>query len=230
MTSWTTSALVILVGMSVGPHGLNLLSPSVLLLLDPVIAMALAMLGVCVGLGIGPRGPRLTTPAMLAIVAGIAMAVLRQSDGVALTLSTLGLAVVAVVIACAGWLLVGQADSEREQQVFVAGCLLLIGGSATYASMSSVFAGLFAGMMLNAGGRLARARFVQHLEYFQHPLFVVMLLAAGASLTLSREALAVIIVVAAFHAAGRGVADPFPVSAGLAAIAVALDIFRGAVR
>ena len=93
-----------------------------------------------------------------------------------------------------------------------------------------MFAGLLAGIVWSSGGDLARARIVQHLEYFQHPLVVVMLLAAGASITFSIEALAVLVIVAAFHAAGRPVANPFPVSAGAAAIAVALDVFRGALR
>ena len=73
-------------------------------------------------------------------------------------------------------------------------------------------------------------RIVQHLDYFQHPLLVVMLLVAGASITFSLEALAVVVIVTALHAVGRPIADPFPVSAGAAAIAVALDVFRGALR
>ncbi len=116
-----------------------------------------------------------------------------------------GIAGVAVVVAFAGWLLVGQADSEREQQVFVIGSLLLLGGGAAYTSLSAVFAGLLAGIVWNAGGDLARARIVQHLDYFQHPLLVVMLLVAGASITFSIEALAVVVIVAAFHAVGRPV-------------------------
>lgn len=221
---------MLLVGICAGPYGLNLLSPSVLLLLDPAIAMALAMLGVFVGLGIASRRPALTTPAALALLGGIAIAALRDTAPSAMVLMTLAIAGVAVMVAFAGWLLVGQADSEREQQVFVIGSLLLLGGSAAYASLSAVFAGLLAGFVWNAAGNLARARIVQHLDYFQHPLIVVMLLTAGASLTFSTEALAVMVIVAALHAVGKPVTEPFPVSAGAAAIAVALDVFRGAMR
>jgi hypothetical protein len=230
MTSWSTSALMLLVGICAGPHGLNLLSPSVVLLLDPAIAMALAMLGVFVGLDIAARRPELTTPAALAVIGGVAIAALRDAAPSAMLLMMLAIAGVAVVVAFAGWLLVGQADSEREQQVFVVGSLLLLGGSAAYTSLSAVFAGLLAGIVWNAAGNLARARIVQHLNYFQHPLIVVMLLAAGASITFSIEALAVMVIVAAFHAIGKPVREPFPVSAGAAAIAVALDVFRGIVR
>ena len=64
MTSMSTTALLVIVGIGAGPYGLNLLSSPVLLLLDPAIAMALAMLGVFVGLNIDARRPRLTTPAV----------------------------------------------------------------------------------------------------------------------------------------------------------------------
>ena len=230
MISWPASALVVFVGIIAGPHGLNLISRSVLLLLDPAIAMALAMLGIFVGLGLDAHRPRLTVPAGLALFAGVTAAALRQTDPSALTMALGGIAVVAIVIASAGWLLVGQTDSEREQQVFVVGSLLLIGGSAVYSSLSAVFAGVLAGAVWNAAGNLARARIVRHLEYFQRPLIGVMLVAAGASLVFSREAIALVIIVGAFHGAGRAVSAPFPVTAGIAAIAVALDIFRGALR
>jgi hypothetical protein len=229
MTSWSTSALL-LIGICAGPYGLNLLSSSVVLLLDSGVAMALAMLGVFIGLAIDPRRPRLTTPAALAVLGGVGLAVSRDTSANALALVGLGIVAFAVVVAFAGWLLVGQADSEREQQVFVIGSLLLLGGGAAYTSLSAVLAGLLAGLAWNVAGDLARARIVQHLDYFRHPLLVVMLLVAGASIDLSFEALAVLVVVAALHVAGRPVTDPFPVSAGTAAIAVALDVFRGAVR
>ena len=230
MMSWSTSTMLLLVGLGAGPYGLNLLSSSVLLLLDPLIVMALAMLGVFVGLGIDPQRPRLTTPAVLAVLGGLAMAAVRGSSPLELVFMAVGLAGVAIVVAYAGWLLVGQADSDGAQQVFVIGSLLLLGGGAAYASLSAVFAGLLAGIVWSSGGELARTRIVQHLDYFQHPLVVVMLLVAGASITFSIEALAVLVIVAAFHAVGRPVANPFPVSAGAAAIAVALDVFRGALR
>jgi hypothetical protein len=238
--AWTTSALVLLVGIAAGPHGLNLLSPSVLLLLDPLIVMALAMLGVFIGLAIEvrlrPGSPNpvaksaLSAPAVLALFGGIVMAALLEASPVAQVMTALGIAGVAIVVAYAGWLLVGQADSDREQQVFVIGSLLLIGGGAAYTSLSAVFAGLLAGIVWSSGGDLARARIVQHLDYFQHPLLVVMLLVAGASMTFSLEALAVLVIVAALHAVGRGVSEPFPVTAGTAAIALALDVFRGALQ
>ena len=229
MTSISTTVLLVIVGIGAGPYGLNLLSSPVLQLLDPAIAMALAMLGVFVGLGVDARRPRLSTPAVLALAAGVAVVVLRDSPPALMFVAILGIVAVAICVALAGWLLVGQTDSDREQQVFVIGSLLLLGGSAAYSSLSAVFAGVLAGIVWNAAGDLAKARIVQHLDYFQHPLFVVLLLTAGASITLSFDALAAVVIVAAFHAAGRPVTAPFPVPAGMAALAVALDVFRAGV-
>ena len=50
--------LVLLVGVALGPHGLSLLTPSVLSYLDPAVSVALAALGVLVGLGLDIRRPR----------------------------------------------------------------------------------------------------------------------------------------------------------------------------
>jgi hypothetical protein len=239
--TWTTSALVLLLGIAAGPYGLSLLSPSVLQLIDPLIVMALAMLGVFIGLAIRVHRPQpgslttiakggTTAPAVLALLGGLSMAALLDAPPITQVLSALGIAFVAVAVAFAGWLLVGRADSDREQQVFVIGSLLLLGGAAAYTSLSAVFSGLLAGITWNSAGDLAKARIVQQLEYFQHALLVVMLLVAGASITFSVESAAVVAIVAALHAAGRPVTDPFPVSAGVAAIAVALDVFRGTLQ
>ncbi len=48
-------ALLLVAGIAFGPRGVNLLSPAVLSLLDPVVPVALAALGVLVGLGVGDR-------------------------------------------------------------------------------------------------------------------------------------------------------------------------------
>ncbi len=48
-------ALLLLLGIAVGPHGVSLLSPSVLEFLDPAMPVALAALGVLIGLAVGVR-------------------------------------------------------------------------------------------------------------------------------------------------------------------------------
>lgn len=170
MTAWSTPALL-LVGVAAGPHGLNLLSPSVLLALDPGIAMALAMLGVFVGLTVDPFQPqrvraisassvRAMTTAVAVGAAAFAAATLWLGAGTALWLPALMVGVcaagpdaaadvniddvlvivaggliigairapgsgpllplmlalvgIAVSVAVAGWLLVGQTSSEES--------------------------------------------------------------------------------------------------------------------
>ena len=139
---------------------------------------------------------------------------------------------IAVIVAFAGWLLVGQTDSEREQQVFVVGSLLLVGGAAAYLSLSALFAGLFAGILWGAAGDLARARIIKELDYFQHPLVVLLLLVAGASIARFVEAGVLALVVLILHLAAReGTREPSAVAAmplPLVAVALALDVFRGA--
>jgi hypothetical protein len=49
---------VLLVGVALGPQGLNVLTRSVLTYLDPAVSVALAALGVLVGLGLDARRPR----------------------------------------------------------------------------------------------------------------------------------------------------------------------------
>ena len=48
-------ALLLMAGIAFGPRGINLLSSATLPLLDPVVPVALAALGVLVGLGVGDR-------------------------------------------------------------------------------------------------------------------------------------------------------------------------------
>jgi hypothetical protein len=48
-------ALLLTAGIAFGPRGINLLSPTTLPLLDPVVPVALAALGVLVGLSVGDR-------------------------------------------------------------------------------------------------------------------------------------------------------------------------------
>jgi hypothetical protein len=48
-------ALLLAAGIAFGPRGINLLTPGTLLLLDPVVPVALAALGVLVGLGLADR-------------------------------------------------------------------------------------------------------------------------------------------------------------------------------
>ena len=298
MTAWTKAALLLL-GIAVGPHGLNLLSSSILLLLDPGIAMALAMLGVFVGLSFNPRHPGLVgifaasgartaitilavgatvlasfpfwqnsvsplwllslmvgvcaavsetandvnvDDALVIVSGGLIVAAIRAPAATSLFPAMLALAGISIFVAVAGWLLVGQTNSEGEQHVFVVGSLLLLGGAATYVSLSAVFAGLAGGLAWNQAGRLPKVRIVRDLHYFQHPLVVLVLVTAGAAATVSIDAVAIALVLVAVRSVSRPIGswlsrrlsdvasrpeeDPSLISAGLIGISLALDLFR----
>ena len=298
MTSWSTPALLV-IGVAAGPHGLDLLSASVLLLLDPGIAMALAMLGVFVGLSFDPSQRRilhmfaasgLRTVTTVVVVGGAALVVggyrlnpgsllwlmaimfgvcaavsnvdtdvnaddvlmivagglvvgaVRAPAAGPMLLLVVAFAAVAIAVAMAGWMLVGQTSSEGEQHVFVVGTLLLLGGAATYLSQSASFAGLLAGVTWNVARGLSRTRILRDLHYFQHPLVVLGLVSAGASATISVDAMTLAVIFVAVRALSRPIdawmvrwqsrvspaaeLTPSRISAGLVGIALAFDMVR----
>jgi len=220
---------MVLFGVLAGPYGLNLLTPAVLQVVDPIVAMALAMLGAIVGLATDPRGPRIDTTLGVVAAGGVALVALREPS-LLFVPTAFAFVGISIIIAFAVWLLVGQTDSEREQRVFAVGSLLLLGGAAAYLSLSALFAGLVAGIVWNATGGLARARITRDLAYLQHPLIVLVLLVAGASLTASVEALAVAGIVLGLQYVLRFSQDASPLSAALIAIALAVDVVRGSLR
>ncbi len=230
MRIWSLPALL-LMGIALGPHGLKILTPSVVLLLDPIVAMALAMIGVFVGLNVDLHRPRVDASIAIAALGGAAIIFSREVSPIAMFLITLAMAGIAIVVAFASWLLVGQTDAEREPQVFVVGALLLVGGAAAYLSLSALFAGLFAGMLWNAAGDLARARIAKELDYFQHPLVVLLLLVTGASISTYVEAAVLGLVVLVLHLAARDSDRPQSAVAAmpvpLVAVALALDRVQG---
>jgi len=67
----------ILIGLSLGPHGLAVLTPAVIIRLDPVVSIALAALGIFVGLGIATTDTsersRMITAALLEVVVTFAV-------------------------------------------------------------------------------------------------------------------------------------------------------------
>ena len=172
-------------------------------------------------------------------VAALVMAALRDTDPSSVGLMAGALAVVAVLVAFAGWLLVGQTSIEAEQHVFVVGSLLVAGGAAAYLGMSALLAGLVVGAAWNIAGGVAKPRITRDLHYFQHPLVVLVLVVAGAHATLSIEAFALAAVFIAVRAIARsagawagkrltvhGSVENSLIAAGLIGVAIALDIYQ----
>ena len=172
-------------------------------------------------------------------VAAVVMAALGDADPASVRLMAGALVLVAVLVAVAGWLLVGQTSIDAEQHVFVVGSLLVAGGAAAYLGMSALLAGLVVGAAWNIAGGVAKPRIMRDLHYFQHPLVVLVLVVAGAHATLSVEAFALAAVFIGVRAIARSVgawarkrltlpssAENSLIAAGLIGIAIALDIYQ----
>jgi hypothetical protein len=91
-------------------------------------------------------------------------------------------------IGIAGWLLFERAHSQAERNVFIAGTLALIGGTAAYLGLSPLLAGLAAGWMWTHLPGAADHVVREDLQKIQHPLIVLLLLVAGASCAYSLAA------------------------------------------
>lgn len=178
------------------------------------------------------------------LAGGVALAWIRVSDPQAVALLAAQSAAIALILALAGWLLVTQAASDSEHRVFVLGTLLLLGGAVEYLSLSALFAGLFAGIFWNAAGGPARDRIGRDVRHVQHPLVVLLLLTAGAHVSIW-PGLALLVPiyllfriagkVAGGWIAGRIAGDDRPirvglylVSPGMIAVALALNVLQAA--
>jgi hypothetical protein len=265
--------VLIPLGMALGPHGLGVLSDSVLTIVDPAVSVALAALGAFVGMNLEFRRPRGgfllfaasvegvvtllmvaagiltvhalspqsdTTPWLLAIMLGIcavpsstaegarsnprlkragrigdlddvlpivaglvALAAVREGSPMAIARLSGQTLLVALTIAVAGWLLVSRTSSVTEERVFAIGALLLLGGAAAYLSLSALFAGFVAGLFWHAAGTEARDRITHDLGYLQHPLIALLLIVAGARVSLSTPVAGLVAVYLVCRIAGK---------------------------
>jgi hypothetical protein len=228
VTSWSLPVFLV-AGVVLGPRALNLLTPSLVQLFDPIVAMSLAMTGVAVGLRFERRS-HIEATAGIIVTGGLVIAALRGTDVVSFGLMMLSVVAIAAILAFAGSLLVAESDSERERQVFVAGTLLLLGGAAAYLSLSALLAGLLAGTVWKARGDPAHTRIVQEIDSFRHPFVVLLLLAAGASIPPSSEMVALGAVIVAVDVISPPNAQRFQPSVGLVIIGLTLDALRGPFR
>ncbi len=110
---------------------------------------------------------------------------------------------VGLAVGVIGWLLIERAHGVAERGLFVIGLLALVGGASAYLSLSPLLAGLTAGMFWNGSPGHTDAIIREDLHKFQHPLVVLMLLAAGASLNLSTAAVWLFAPFVVFRMAGK---------------------------
>jgi len=116
---------------------------------------------------------------------------------------TLVSAVAGLGIGVAGWLLFERAHGPAERGLFVLGSVVLLGGIASYMALSPLFVGLVAGLFWTYTPGRADQVIRGDLQKLQHPLVVVLLLAAGASIRLDTLALWLIGPFVVFRLAGK---------------------------
>jgi hypothetical protein len=108
-----------------------------------------------------------------------------------------------LAVAVAGWLLFERAHGPAERGVFMVGTLALLGGTAAYLALSPLLAGLAAGTFWTAAPGRADHIVREDLRKVQHPLVVVLLLTAGASLVWSPAAVWLFAPFVVFRLAGK---------------------------
>jgi len=116
---------------------------------------------------------------------------------------------VALAIALAGWLLVADVASDSEQRVFAVGALLLLAGVAEYLSLSALLIGFVAGVFWNISASPVRDRFERDVRHLQHPLVVLVLLLAGARVTVTPGLAALAVAYVLFRIVGKVVGGWF---------------------
>lgn len=106
-------------------------------------------------------------------------------------------------VALSGWLLFERRQDEAERGLFVLGSITLLGGTAAYLGLSPILTGLCAGWLwVFAPGR---TNFVvaRELHKVQHPLIVLLLITAGATLEYSTAGFWLVGPYVAFRLAGK---------------------------
>jgi hypothetical protein len=88
-------------------------------------------------------------------------------------------------IAACGWLLLEGAHDPAERGVFVLGTLALLGGAPAYLQMSPLLAGMVAGCFWVVAPGGCDSLVTSELRKVHHPLIVLVLITAGASLQFS---------------------------------------------
>jgi hypothetical protein len=136
------------------------------------------------------------------IVGGYALAIVGHDAPAALGL-TLLTGMLSLLVAAAGWLLFERAHGAAERGVFVLGAVALVGGAPAFAGLSPLLAGLVAGLFWTYAPGRADQIITDDLRRLQHPLVVLLLVAAGASVIFTLEALWLFVPFVAFRLAGK---------------------------
>jgi hypothetical protein len=137
------------------------------------------------------------------MVGGLAIAVVHAASWLEAAALVGVTCVLGAVVGIVGTLLIERAHSDAERGLFVIGLLALAGGSASYLGLSPLVTGLVAGVVWKWGPGRVDAIVRQDVRQYQHPLVVLVLLVAGASVRPSVEALWLLAPFVLFRVTGK---------------------------
>jgi len=114
------------------------------------------------------------------VLGGVALSLLGGAERSAVV--DIGLSIgIGLGAAATAWLLF-ELSAGAERDVFVLGTLALLGGAAAYLEVSPLLTGMTAGWVWTQAPGETEHVVARHLEKVQHPLVVILLVTAGASL------------------------------------------------
>ena len=137
------------------------------------------------------------------VAGGVLLAIVREQASLAAVSLIAQASAAALVLATAGWLLLTRTRSETEQRVFTIATVLLVGGAADFLSLSALLGGLIAGLFWQRAGGEAREQMRRDVRYVQHPLLVLILVAAGARVEMSAPAVTLAVAYTCLRTAAR---------------------------
>lgn len=106
-------------------------------------------------------------------------------------------------VAVAGWLLFEVAHGPAERGAYLIGVLVMLGGTAAYLAVSPLLIGLIAGVFWALAPGDADTIIESDLRKVQHPLVVLLLLTAGASLRVTPIAVWLLAPFVIFRVSGK---------------------------
>lgn len=180
------ATLLLLTGIVLGPQGLAVLTPGVIEVLRPAVAVALAVLGVTMVFGRGVYGSfwRTQLPSSLILGGALVMVLLRPDAVEAMAIAGQA-AGIAILLAVAGWMLSSARSGDDERRVFAIAVLLLLGGVADYLSVSALLLGWIAATAWRLMPPKGLADVRLDAAYVQHPTTALLLITAGARAEIS---------------------------------------------
>jgi hypothetical protein len=180
------ATLLLLTGIVLGPQGLAVLTPEVIEVIRPAVAVALAVLGVTLVLGLGVYGSfwRTHLPSGLILIGALTVALLN-TDVVQTIVITSQAAGIAILLAGTGWMLSPAQSGQDERRVFAIAVLLLIGGVADYLSVSALLLGWIAATAWRLMPAKGLADMRLDAAYVQQPTTALLLITAGATAQVS---------------------------------------------